>query len=140
MPPLQRQVFGSTVPSGMHLVSSWSRPPNPPLPRGRARSPTREAGPRRSKPRLQTALSRSKSASPRGGGAAHPEAALRLPAPTGMQPRLPAGPPQDPRAALGLAHAWKAGGLANLEFSGSPRDRPPPPTPAHPFSRPSGHT
>lgn len=88
--PLQRQNYGSTASSETHLASSWGQPPNPPLPRGRAPAhlPGTKLAAVLSRCSLDTALSRSQSASPRGGGAAYPEAALPLPAPTGTQPTL----------------------------------------------------
>lgn len=69
-------------------------------------------------------LSRSKRASPRGGGATHPEAALLLPAPTGVQPTLPSGQPLLARWAWPTLRGWN---LGQSGVFGEPESPPTPP-------------
>lgn len=129
--PLQRASFGNTAPrgctspcSGVVLPTPTSQRPAPAHLQGRCSPPLR-AG-------FWTPLSRSKSASPRGGGAAHPEAAPIPPAPPGTQPMLPSGQALDPWSVRGVRSTIS--GLESWPIQSVPGARsppiPPPPAPA----------
>lgn len=111
MPQPQCQSVRSTVPSGMPTQTTTCQRTSPLTYHGHR---SHAAAPLLTP--ASPALQESKSTWGRGDS---PGSGSLLPAPTGVQPTLPSGQP----LSAGLAHAPRAGILANQESSGSPRAR-----------------